>query len=150
VVHIPAGRTAAALWLQAGPDFPAQHGDYEARLAAVTGRWAERFAAFDAVLDARHPAIADHDLAILAVQPDRQGQGTGAALLHACHQHLDHDVRTPACLAASDLRTCQNYLRHGYADHGPPGRLPGGPLMYSMWRRARTALAGQTTHPGPG
>ena len=61
------------------------------------------------------------------MQPDRQGQGTGTALLHACHQHLDHDVGAPAYLEASDLRTCQNYLRHGYADHGPPIACPAGP-----------------------
>ena len=115
----------------------------------MTGRWAERFAAFDVALDARHPAIAHH-LAILAVQPDRQGQGTGAVLLHACHQHLDHDAGALAYLEASDLRTRQNYLRHGNADHRLPIGLPGGPLMYPMWRQARTALAGQATPSGPG
>lgn len=112
----------------------------------MTGRWAERFAAFDVALDARHPAIA-HQLANLAVQPDRQGQGTGAVLLHACHQHLDHDAGALAYLEASDLRTRQDYLRHGHADHRLPIGLPGGP---PMWRQARTALAGQATPSAPG
>ena len=103
--------------------FPAQPGGYDARLVAVTGRWAERFAAFDVALDARHPAIAHH--LAPAVQPDRQGQGTGAVLLHACHQHLDHDAGALAYLEASDLRTRQNYLRHGNADHRLPIGLPG-------------------------
>jgi len=133
-VHTTAGRTAAALWLPAGPDAPAQPGDYEARLAAVTGRWAERFAAFDAALDARHPATVHHHLAILAVRPGRQGQRTDTALLRACHHHLDHDPGVPAYLEASSLRARRLYLRHGYADHGPPIWLPGGPPMYPMWR----------------
>jgi GNAT superfamily N-acetyltransferase len=134
VVHTTADRTAAALWLPAGPDAPAQPADYDARLSAVTGRWAERFAAFDAALDARHPATAHHHLAILAVRPGRHGHGTGTALLRAYHQHLDHDLGAPAYLEASSLRACRLYLRHGYTDHGPPIHLPGGPPMWPMWR----------------
>jgi GNAT superfamily N-acetyltransferase len=68
------------------------------------------------------------------VRPDRQGQGTGHALLRAYHEILDRDAGAPAYLEASDLRTRQIYLRHGYADHGPPIHLPDGPLMYPMWR----------------
>jgi hypothetical protein len=75
---------------------------------------------------------------------------TRTALLCSYHQILDHDLGAPAYLEASDRRTRQIYLRHGYTDHGPPIHLPGGPLMYPMWRQAMTAPAGQTAHPGPG
>ena len=134
---------------RADPCFPAQPGDFDTRLAAVTSRWAKRFGAFGAALNGRHPAIAHH-LAIVAAQPDGQGQGTGTALLHACHKNLDHDAGAPAYLGASELRTCQNYLRHGYADLWLPVGLPGGHLLYPTRRQPRAALAGQTTPFGPG
>ena len=43
-----------------------------------------------------------------------------------------------AYLEASDERTRRIYLRHGYADHGSPIELPGGPFMYPMVRHPRT------------
>jgi hypothetical protein len=39
-----------------------------------------------------------------------------------------------AYLEASDERTRDLYLRHGYTDHGEPVELPGGPSMYPMVR----------------
>ncbi len=50
------GRAAAALWLPAGEEPPSSPDGHDARLAAVTGRWAERFRAFDAALEDHHPA----------------------------------------------------------------------------------------------
>lgn len=142
VVHTTTSRTAVALWLHAGQDGAGQPDGYRARLAAATSPWTARFLAFDQALDQRHPAgIAHHHLAILAVRPDSQGQGTGTTLLRAYHQILDHDAGAPAYLEAADLRTRQIYLRHGYADHGPPIRLPGGPLMYPMVREPRSSPA---------
>ena len=85
-------RDAVALWLPAGPDDPRQPTGYAARLAAATAPWTSRFLAFDAALDARHPAgTTHHHLAMLAIRPDRQGQGIGTALLRAHHARLDLD-----------------------------------------------------------
>jgi GNAT superfamily N-acetyltransferase len=135
VVHTTDDRAAVALWIPADADEPDPPPDYDARLRAATGRWIDRFLAFDAALEERHPAgVPHHHLALLAVRPDRQGRGTGTALLRSYHAVLDHAARAPAYLEASDLRTRRIYLRHGYADHGPPIRLPGGPMMYPMWR----------------
>jgi GNAT superfamily N-acetyltransferase len=135
VVHTTPGRIAAALWIRVGEDPAGQAVDYDARLAAATSPWTSRFLDFDAALDRHHPAgIPHYHLAILGVRPDRQGQGTGTTLLRAHHQVLDRDAHVPAYLEASDLRTRQIYLRHGYTDHGPPIRLPGGPAMYPMVR----------------
>jgi len=143
VIQATADRAAAALWIHVGPGATAPPGDDAARLISVTGRWATRCRDFDAALEAAHPVgVAHHHLAILAVRPDRQGQGTGAALLRAYHQMLDHD-RTPAYLEASDLRTRRLYLRHGYADHGPPIGLPDGPLMYPMLRRPKSHISSE-------
>ena len=93
------------------------------------------FQAFDAALDAHHPAgTFHHHLAILAVRPDRQGQGLGTALLAAHHAVLD-DQGIPAYLEASDERTRRLYLSHGYADHGSsPITFAGSARMYPMWR----------------
>jgi GNAT superfamily N-acetyltransferase len=138
VVHTTTDRTAAALWISVGENPAKQPAGYGARLCAATGPWIDRFLALDAALDARHPTgIPHHHLAILAVRPDRQGVGTGTALLCSYHEIVDHDAGAPAYLEAADLRTRDVYLRHGYADHGPPIQLPDGPLMYPMWRESK-------------
>jgi GNAT superfamily N-acetyltransferase len=128
-------RDAAALWFSYSQDAPPPPDDYVARLTAITAPWSRRFLAFDAALDRRHPAGIPHrHLAILAVQPGRQGQGTGTMLLDYCHAELDMHTRLPAYLEAADQRTRHLYLLHGYGDLGPPIHLPGGPMMYPMWR----------------
>ena len=150
VVQTTTGRDAAALWLPAGDDTARQPPDYPTRLATATSPWTSRFLAFDAALDQRHPAGIPHrHLAILAVRPGQQGQGTGTALLRAYHRVLDRDAHVPAYLEAASEHTRSIYLRHGYADHGPPIRLPGGPVMYPMWREPPPADDADTSGAGP-
>lgn len=130
------GRDAVALWLHASEDAPAQPAGYRERLAAVTGPWTDRFLAFDEALDRNHPAgVPHHHLAILAVRPGQQGQGTGSLLLAACHQALDRDG-TPAFLQAASQHSCRLYQRHGYILlPAAPFCLPGGSApMWPMWR----------------
>ncbi len=127
-------RNAAALWIPVGREPPEMPDGYPARLLAATTPWTPRFTAFDTALERAHPSeAAHHHLAILAVRPACQGQGAGTALLNAHHRILDK-ARLPAYLEASNRRNHDLYLRHGYADHGSPIRLPGGPAMYPMWR----------------
>jgi GNAT superfamily N-acetyltransferase len=125
-------RDAVALWLPAGEEPAPPPEDYDERLAAVTGQWIDRFRLFDQTLEDRHPTGYAHHLAILAVRPDRQGHGTGSALLRAHHAGLDRNS-IPAYLEASDLRTRRLYLAHGYADCGGPLFLPEA-AMYPMVR----------------
>ena len=137
IVETTPGRDAAALWIPGdGPASPPE--EYARQLAAITGPHLGRFLAFDQQLDRHHPAGVFHEhLAILAVRPDRQGQGTGTALLDARHADLE-DQGIPAYLEASDKRTRRLYLAHGYADRGSPIELAHGVPMYPMWRQPRT------------
>jgi GNAT superfamily N-acetyltransferase len=133
-VYTTADRAAAALWVSMADSGPEEDPGYDARLAAVTGPWIDRFRDFDATLDKHHPVGARHDhLAILAVHPDRQRGGIGKALLSLHHQALDSAGR-PAYLEASDTGTRSLYLQHGYVDLDGPIRLSDGPSMYPMWR----------------
>ncbi len=137
LVHTTSDRDAVALWLPVGPAAPGPPDGYSARLAAMTGPLIGRFEAFDAALEARHPAAVPHQhLAILAVSPGRQGQRTGTTLLAARHATLDAEG-IPAFLEASSPDARRLYLRHGYADYGPRIELPGGPALYPMWRQPR-------------
>jgi GNAT superfamily N-acetyltransferase len=136
-------RSAVAIWLPsdaAAEPPPADEPDgYLARLTSITQPWTSQFLAFDAAIESRHPTEpAHHHLAFLAVRRDHQGLGIGSALLRRHHQFLDTQA-LPAYLEAAELRSRQLYLRHGYADLGPPNHLPfGGPPMYPMWRAARS------------
>jgi len=126
-------RTAAALWLPATGPTPPPDG-YAGQLAEATGPFLDRFLAFDEALARHHLTGAPHHhLAILAVRPDTQGQGVGTALLQAHHATFDWQG-IAAYLEASDERTRDLYLRHGYTDHGEPIELPDGPSMYPMVR----------------
>jgi GNAT superfamily N-acetyltransferase len=159
LVHTTPARDAAALWLPLGPQLPGPPDGYDEHLAEITGPWVERFAIFDAELDDHHlTGVEHHHLAILAVRPGRQGQGTGTALLDAHHAVLDEQGMT-AYLEASDERTRRIYLRHGYADYGTPIQLPGGlvaggdhltagqpadgPRMYPMVRRPKSHISSE-------
>ena len=137
IVYTTPDRTAAALWIPStGPAEASE--EYDEQLAQITGPWAGRFVTFDQELTARHlTGVAHHHLAILAVRPDRQGQGIGTALLHAHHAALDQEGLA-AYLEASDQRTRSLYLGHGYADYGGHLiQLPEGPSMYPMIREPR-------------
>ena len=126
-------RIAAALWLPAtGPTAPPD--GYAGQVAEATGPFLDRFLAFDEELARHHfTGALHHHLAILAVRPDAQGQGIGTALLQAHHVAFDWQG-IAAYLEASDERTRDLYLRHGYTDHGEPIELPDGPSMYPMVR----------------
>lgn len=137
LVHTTSEHDAVALWLPVGPGAPGPPDGYGTRLVAITGPLIGRFETFDAALETRHPAATPHQhLAILAVRPGQQGQRTGTTLLAARHATLDAEG-IPAFLEASSPDSRRLYLRHGYADYGPRIDLPGGPVLYPMWRQPR-------------
>lgn len=136
VVHTTADRDAVAVWFDMTLSPPAAPMDYDRRLADVTGTYVGRFRRFDALLDAHHPRLGHHQLAFLAVRPDRQNQGLGTALLAHHHHRLDqHGIG--AYLDAASPDSYRLYLRHGYAPHGEPITLSGlqQTLLWPMWRQ---------------
>ncbi|WP_433499850.1 GNAT family N-acetyltransferase [Sphaerimonospora sp. CA-214678] len=132
-VYVTADMSAAAVWFDNQtpplPDVP----DLEARLAAFAGSHAQRFTLLGEEMDKRHPHDPHCYLAFLAVVPNRQSQGLGSRLLAEHHRRLD-EAGTAAYLEASNARSREFYLRHGYADLGEPLILPDGPPMFPMWR----------------
>jgi GNAT superfamily N-acetyltransferase len=132
--------TGVAVWFPRDAAPPPGIPDYDARLDAACGRHADRFRTLDAVFTAHHPQVRHLHLAFLAVRPQRQRHGIGSALLEERHTRLDL-TGTPAYLEASSLDARRLYLRHGYADHGPPMELPDGPRLWPMWREPRPNLA---------
>ena len=135
------GRTAAALWLPVGEGPVSPPDGYDARLAAATGAWADRFRAFDAALDDHHPTGTAHwHLAILAVHPDQQGQGTGsdAAAFRPRTPGPRPDARLPGSLQPARPRPV------------PAPRLRPAirrPVSPAQWRAADVADVAPASHP---
>ena len=135
VVYLIDGQATAVWvpWTSMAP--PPEPENYDARMTAATGPYADRFRALDAVLAEHHPTGAHHHLEFLAVHPDHQGQGLGGRLLAAHHRVLDREG-VPAYLEAADPRSRGLYARAGYGTTAPGLlQLPdGGPAFWPMWR----------------
>lgn len=128
--------TGVAVWFPSiGAEPAPPPPDYDARLAAVCGEWTDRFVHLDELFAANHPQPDHHHLAFLAVQPDRQGQGVGTALLRHHHAWLDAN-RMPGYLEASSEVAVELYAKHGY-QVWEPFRLPDGTPFWPMWRDPR-------------
>jgi GNAT superfamily N-acetyltransferase len=127
---------AAAVWFPRTGPIP-EPADYDRRLTAACGRWTDRFRVLDSLFDEHHPGEPHHHLALLAVQPERQGGGLGTALLRREHAELDA-AAIPAYLEASSTLSRDLYLRQGY-ELGAPFRLPDGSPFWPMWRPPRPA-----------
>lgn len=90
-----------------------------------------------ALLDEHHPDGPPHyHLQWAGVEPDRQGQGIGSALLTPVLQRCDRD-QVPAYLDATSPRNKQLYERHGFRvlDEIAPAS---GPPLVRMWRDPAT------------
>jgi ribosomal protein S18 acetylase RimI-like enzyme len=125
---------AAALWLPPGlaPDGDA--------IAAVVGEHApmerlEVLMQVGALMEEFHPKEPHWYLPMIGVDPSRQGQGYGSALLKAALKRCDADG-LPAYLESSSPRNVPLYERHGFEVIGEikPGDHPG---ITPMYRAAR-------------
>ena len=125
---------AAALWLA-----PGVQGDGEA-IGALVGEAVapERqgvLAEVGELMDEFHPTEPHWYLSMIGVDPSRQGQGLGAALLKAGLARCDADG-LPAYLESSSPKNVPLYERHGFEVIGliKPGDHPG---LIPMYRAAR-------------
>ncbi|MFC6081385.1 GNAT family N-acetyltransferase [Sphaerisporangium aureirubrum] len=120
----------AAVWFAAPyPDIPGE----EEEIAAFAGEHAERYGILGGLMEKLHPHEPHHYLSFIALKPERTGRGLGTLLLKEHHRQLDAEG-IPAYLEASSEASRRLYLRHGYVDMPELLRLPGGPVMYPMWR----------------
>lgn len=129
-IHESGELAGVAVWFTV--PFPEIPGEQEA-IASFTGDNAERYRLFGEVTEKLHPQEPHHYLAFLALERARIGRGLGTRLLQEHHRRLDAEG-IPAYLEASSEASRRLYLRHGYVDMPELVRLPGGPVMYPMWR----------------
>jgi GNAT superfamily N-acetyltransferase len=134
-VHLTDDRAGAALWLPVDVSAHAQAEDLAAMFEESVGATcAARIGVFGVRAAATHPGSVNHDyLPFVAVRPEGQGAGRGAALLHHRHARLDEQGR-PAYLTASNRRSAKLYERLGYHRLPIAIDLPEGPSLYPMWR----------------
>ena len=128
------GGAAAALWLA-----PGEEADGEAISAlvgeAVAPERLEVLGQVGALMGQFHPQEPHWYLSMIGVDPSRQGQGLGSALLKAGLQRCDADG-LPAYLESSSPKNVPLYERHGFEVIGliKPGDHPG---LIPMYRAAR-------------
>lgn len=101
-------------------------------LPYVAGRHVARTLRGLGTIGAIHPKEPHWYLATLGTDPDRQGQGVGSALLGPVLARCDAEG-TRAYLESSKERNLPFYRRHGFEVTGEV-RLPGGPVVWTMWR----------------
>jgi GNAT superfamily N-acetyltransferase len=83
-------------------------------------------------VEKRHPTEPHYYLSILGVDPPRQGEGMGSALLQPMLRRCDQEG-VGAYLETGTERNVRFYARHGFrvTEEVP---LPKGPPMWLMWR----------------
>lgn len=85
-------------------------------------------------MEAHHRLLPDHwYLLYIGIEPDRQGQGLGGALLRPVLEECDR-TGTPAYLEASCERNRSLYERHGFVEREALPLPEGGPTIFPMWR----------------
>lgn len=131
LISLTVDETGVAVWFPTAEPVP-EPDDYDERLDAACGPWADRFRTLDRTFEIHHPhGDPHHHLAFLAVRPGHQGEGIGTALLHH-HHEMYPDVAM--YLEASSRESRALYLRHGYLDRGRFTLPEDGPPLWSMWR----------------
>lgn len=126
--------SGVALWLPPGTD---PDGDVIARVLADTvasAQHADTFAVLEQ-MGAAHPNYPHWYLALVGVDPHRQGLGLGKRLLEAGLRFVDGD-HLPAYLETPNPRTVTFYERHGFVVSGQ-AQAGACPPVVSMVRAAR-------------
>jgi GNAT superfamily N-acetyltransferase len=133
--------SAAALWLRVPAGEPEGEDDTPARMREAADPDNERCELVGRLMGEVHPTAEEHEyLLMIAVAPDRQGEGLGTELIRPVLERCDAEG-VAAYLEASSERSCRLYERLGWEFTGTTVRLPGGPLMWPMWRKPGAAGA---------
>lgn len=123
-----------ALWLRPGVE-PDEEGLNELLQQAVPEEHLQDVSDFFDELDEHHPKEPVWHLAMIGVDPARQGMGLGSALLEHSLAEVDREAK-PAYLEASTERSRDLYARHGFEVTGTI-QTASSPPMYAMLRSAR-------------
>jgi GNAT superfamily N-acetyltransferase len=83
-----------------------------------------------------HPKEPHWYLAVIGVEPDRQGEGLGGKLLAAVLGRLDA-TGVPAYLETSTEANVAWYRHHGFDVQHEVRPAPAGPPLWTMWREPR-------------
>lgn len=97
---------------------------------------ATRFAMSGSVMERHHPREPHWYLEVLGTDPDRQGQGVGAALIAPVLRRCDEEG-VPAYLESSKPENVPWYERFGFEVTGELKLAGDAPPMWSMWRTPR-------------
>ncbi|MFG2649252.1 GNAT family N-acetyltransferase [Streptomyces sp. NPDC048436] len=148
-VDITEDGTAVALWwsVPAGEEEGAQEGGREgvheggedgpAQLRAAVDPDNARIEEIGRLTGEAHPTDRAHQyLHMIAVSPERQGEGLGSALIGEVLERCDREG-LHAYLEASSSRSRALYTRLGFAFTGKAIDLPDGPRLWPMWREPR-------------
>jgi ribosomal protein S18 acetylase RimI-like enzyme len=133
-VYVAADGSGAAMWLPPGVEPDGETLEALAMDNAPVERRADLGGVFERMGEA-HPHEPHWYLPLIGVDPARQGQGIGAALLRHALARIDADG-LPAYLESSNPRNIELYRRHGFE---PTGTIQVGtsPPIVPMLRRAR-------------
>jgi ribosomal protein S18 acetylase RimI-like enzyme len=88
-------------------------------------------------VEVRHPSERHLYLAVLGVDPDRQGEGVGSALIQPGLDLCDRE-RLPAYLETGEEINLNFYGRHGFRVVDRI-ELPKGPPVWFLWREPATS-----------
>ena len=103
------------------------------RVLASARLEAPRLMRYLALVEGKHPHEPHWYLAILGVDPSRQGRGFGSHLMQPVLERCDADG-TPAYLETDTERNVQLYERHGFEVTEQFDLPGGGPPIWLMWR----------------
>jgi GNAT superfamily N-acetyltransferase len=148
-VHVTSDLTAAALWYPRVIRLPGC-ADYERRVAATYGPYAERFGTMAAVFEKHRPVEPHHYLAYLAVAPPQQNAGLGGVLLDHYAAQLDR-IAMPAYVvvpAGAESRRAGVSQKEDTRSQTADGALRCGDGVASSRRRRRSCWS-ITAHSAP-
>jgi len=131
-VYTTDDRAGAAIWALPGRWHASARETLELARIVLGPRLPILFSGLQRV-DGAHPRKPKHFyLAVLGVDPPRQGEGLGSALMRPVLDLCDREG-LPAYLESSKERNVDFYARHGFRVTSEL-RLPKGPTMWPMWR----------------